>query len=129
MAVYAALLYYPEDRYWTDPEEVETVLPEYRVFHDAATAAGVERGAAALHPVGTATTVTVAEGKGGEVVVTDGPYAEAKEVLGGLVLIEVEDLDEAIRWAARIPTAWRGKVELRPVVPVPTHGSGLAAGR
>jgi hypothetical protein len=55
-------------------------------------------------------------------MVTDGPYAEAKEVLGGFVLIEVEDLDEAIRWAARIPTAWRGKVELRPVVPIGPHG-------
>ncbi len=114
MALYAALLYYPEERYWTNPKEAEAVLPEYRKFHAAAIAAGVERGAQALHPVGTATTITVAGGKGGDVMVTDGPYAEAKEVLGGFVLIEVEDLDEAIRWAARIPTAWRGKVELRP---------------
>ena len=51
----------------------------------------------------------------GDVVSTDGPYAEAKEVLGGFYLIEAEDLDEAIRWAAQIPAAWRGKVEVRPV--------------
>ena len=48
----------------------------------------------------------------------DGPYAEAKEILIGLYLLEAADLDEAISWAARIPTAWHGKVELRPVLPV-----------
>lgn len=63
-----------------------------------------------------ATTITVAGGKGGEVLISDGPYAEAKEVLGGLYLLEAADLDEAIRWAAQIPAAWRGKVEVRPVV-------------
>ncbi len=48
---------------------------------------------------------------------TDGPYAEAKEVLAGYFLLEVADLDEAIAWAAQIPGAWRGKIELRPVAP------------
>jgi hypothetical protein len=71
-----------------------------------------------LHPATTATTITVAAGKGGDVMVTDGPYAEAKEILGGFYVIEAADLDEATRWAARIPTAWRGKVELRPVAAV-----------
>jgi hypothetical protein len=47
---------------------------------------------------------------------TDGPYAEAKEVLGGFYLLEAEDLDEAVKWAAQIPAAWRGKVEVRPVL-------------
>ena len=65
-----------------------------------------------------ATTITVAGGKGGDVMVTDGPYAEAKEALGGFFLIEVADLDEATKWAAQIPAAWRDKVELRPVVPM-----------
>jgi hypothetical protein len=78
----------------------------------------VLRGGEALHPVATATTITVADGKGGDVVISDGPYAEAKEVLGGFYLLEVADLDEAIRWAAQIPAAWRGRVELRPVVPM-----------
>jgi hypothetical protein len=64
-----------------------------------------------------ATTVTVAGGQGGDVISTDGPYAEAKEVLGGFFLIEAADLDEATRWAGKIPATWDGgKVELRPVV-------------
>jgi hypothetical protein len=75
-------------------------------------------GAAALYPTGSATTITVTGGPGGDVSVTDGPYAEAKEVLIGLYLLEAADLDEAISWAGRIPTAWHGKVELRPVLPV-----------
>jgi hypothetical protein len=53
------------------------------------------------------------------VLLTDGPFAEAKEVLGGFYLIEAADLDEAIAWAARIPAAWRGKVEVRPVFRFP----------
>jgi hypothetical protein len=50
------------------------------------------------------------------VVTTDGPFAETKEVLGGFYLLRCADLDEALRWAAKIPGAWRGKVEVRPVV-------------
>jgi hypothetical protein len=57
----------------------------------------------------------VAPGRGGQVTVTDGAFAETKEVLGGLILLEVADLDEAVDWAAQIPAAWRGRVELRPV--------------
>jgi hypothetical protein len=53
----------------------------------------------------------------------DGPYAEAKEVLGGYFVLETADLDEAIAWAAQIPASWRGgKIELRPIAPV-THAS------
>ena len=111
MAVYAALLYMPEGSDWTTPE----VREEHRVF--GAAASQVIGGAAALYPTGSATTITVA-GPGGDVLVTDGPYAEAKEILIGLYLLEAADLDEAIGLAARIPTAWRGKVELRPVAPV-----------
>jgi hypothetical protein len=73
------------------------------------------KGGEALHPTTTATTITVKDGKGGDVLLTDGPFAEAKEVLGGFYLIEAADLDEAVAWAVRIPAAWRGKVEVRPV--------------
>ena len=66
-----------------------------------------------LQPSSTATTVQV---KDGDTAVTDGPFAETKEVLGGYYLIEAESLDEAIEWAAQIPAARRGKVEVRPVV-------------
>jgi hypothetical protein len=58
--------------------------------------------------------------RNGKMVTFDGPYAEAKEVLGGFYLIEAADLDEAVRWAAQIPAAWRGKVEVRPVFEMPT---------
>ena len=112
MAVYAALLYMPEGSDWMTPE----VRKEHHGF--GAAASQVIAGAAALYPTASATTITVAGGPGGDVLVTDGPYAEAKEILIGLYLLEAVDLDEAIGWAVRIPTAWRGKVELRPVLPV-----------
>jgi hypothetical protein len=112
MALYAALLHMPEGSDWMTAE----VREEHRVFGAAASA--VLGGAVALYPTGSASTITVAGGPGGDVLVTDGPYAEAKEVLIGLYVLEAADLDEAISWAARIPTAWHGKVQLRPVLPV-----------
>jgi hypothetical protein len=125
MTLYAALLYYPADSYWTTPEESEWST-DYGAFGLAAGAAGVLRGGEALHPVGMATTITFAAGKDSDLVVTDGPYAEAKEVLAGFYLVEAADLDEATKWAAQIPAAWRGKVELRPVVPM--NGPSVPAG-
>jgi hypothetical protein len=125
MTLYAALLYYPADSYWTTPEEAEWSA-DYAAFGAAAGAAGVLRGGEALHPAGTATTIAYAGGKNSDLAITDGPYAEAKEVLGGFYLVEAADLDEAVRWAAQIPAAWRGKVELRPVVPM--NGPSVTAG-
>jgi hypothetical protein len=121
MAIYAALLYYDRDHYWDEPPEIE-LSSEYTEFARRATAAGVMRGGEALHPVAMSTTITVSGGKGGEVMLIDGPYAEAKEVLGGYFVLETADLDEAIAWAAQIPAAWTGKIELRPIAPV-THAS------
>jgi hypothetical protein len=120
MALYAALVYMPADEYWTDqPEEAHEPSPDYAEFAAQASAAGAMRGGEALTLPEMATTITVAGGKGGDVIITDGPYAEAKEVLGGFFLIEAADLDEATRWASKIPAAWDGgKVELRPVVPM-----------
>jgi hypothetical protein len=66
-----------------------------------------------LQPVATATTVRV---RNGDTVVSDGPFAETKETLGGYCLIEADSLDEAIEWASRIPSARSGTVEIRPVV-------------
>jgi hypothetical protein len=117
MTLYAALLYYPQARYWLDPAE-EYTAPGYAEFFEAAARADVLRGGEALRPVEDAATVTVSGDKGGEVAVAHGPASEAKEILGGFYLIEATDLDEATRWAAQIPAAWRGKVELRPVVPM-----------
>jgi len=116
MALYVALCYYDRDQPWDGVPDKE-FTPEYTEFARRATEAGVMRGGEALHPVTMATTITVSGGKGGDVLVTDGPYAEAKEVLAGYFLLEAADLDEAIAWAAQIPAAWRGKIELRPVAP------------
>ena len=120
MALYAALIYQPADKYWTgQPEREQRPSSGYAEFMTEALAAGALRGGEALYPPEMATTVTVANGKGGDVIVTDGPYAEAKEVLGGFFLIEAADLDEATRWASKLPATWDGgKVELRPVVPM-----------
>ena len=67
----------------------------------------------ALQPTSTATTVRK---QGGKVMTTDGPFAETKEQLGGFYMIDVENLDEALRWAADIPSVGRGPVEVRPVM-------------
>lgn len=115
MAVYAALLYYPEDNDWSAPQHAH-LMEQYATF--GAEAGSAITGGAALMPASTATTVRVAGGaKGGDVLVADGPYAEAKEVLGGFYLLEAPDLDEALRLAALIPAAWHGQVEVRPVLP------------
>jgi hypothetical protein len=113
MPQYATLIY-GRDADWTSPDEAETTKA-YMEFGEEA--APVLRGGAALFPTATATTVRVKGGRGGEVVTSDGPYAEAKEVLGGFYLIEAADLDEAIAVAAKIPAAWDvGGIEVRPVI-------------
>ena len=114
MPMYLALTYTP-DVDWTAPEQAE-LMKEYRRFGQDVEAAGVVRSAAVLHPTSTATTVVVRGGRGGEVVTSDGPYAETKEVLAGYYLLDCADLDEAVRWASRVPAAWGGAVEVRPVI-------------
>ena len=79
-------------------------------------AAGKFVATAPLHPTSTATSVRVRDGKR---LVTDGPFAETREQLGGFFLIEAADLDEAIAVAARIPVARRGTIEVRPVLQIP----------
>jgi hypothetical protein len=116
MPQYAAMIY-SRDVDWTLPEHAETTI-EYGAFSQAA--AAVLRGGAALYPTSTATLVKVPEGKGGEAVTTDGPYAETKEALTGFYLFECADLDEAVKWAAQLPAAWDGgAVEVRPVIEFP----------
>lgn len=112
MPLYLALTYTPDVDWWA-PEHAEE-LAEYRRF-------GVEDkesivSSAVLHPTGTATVVRVKGARGGEAVTADGPYAETKEALTGYYVIEAADLDEAIAVAARIPAAWNGAVEVRPVL-------------
>lgn len=114
MPQYAALIY-TDDLAW-ESEENQAQMPAYGAFGEAA--AAVIRGGAALYDTSTATTVRVSGGPGGDVLTTDGPFAETKEVLTGFFLLECADLDEAIGLAAQIPGAWRGCVEVRPVVPM-----------
>jgi len=113
MTLYAALLYTP-DVDWSAPEQAER-LAEYRVFTDEN---GEKRGGdgLALAPTSTATVVRVLGARGGETVVSDGPYAETKEALTGFYVLDCADLDEAIALAAQIPAAWHGAVEVRPVL-------------
>src|SRR6266496_1498985 len=87
-------------------------LGAYRAYMEAMTKAGVLKSSNGLEPTSAATTVRVANGK---TQVLDGPYADSKEQLGGFHIIEVADLDAAISWAARSPTALHGIVEVRPV--------------
>src|SRR5688500_6921918 len=112
MPKYAALIY-TADVDWSRPEFAGT-SKDYNEFGEAA--AAVLRGGSALYPTSTATTVRVTGGKGGDVVTTDGPYAETKEALTGFYLLECADLDEAVAVAAKIPAAWDGAVEVRPVL-------------
>lgn len=112
MPQYAAIIY-SADVDWTAPEHAAT-MAEYGEF-GAAHGASI-RGGAALYPTATATTVRVRGARGGEVVLSDGPYAETKEALTGFYLLEAADLDEALRIAADIPAAWGGAVEVRPVI-------------
>ena len=114
MPTYAAIIY-SQDVDWSLPEHAEETAG-YKAFGQAA--AAVIRGGAALYPTTTATTVRVQGGKGGDVVTSDGPYAETKDVLTGFYLLECADLDEAVAMAAQIPGAWNGAIEVRPVLPM-----------
>jgi hypothetical protein len=107
---YALLIYENEANHGSD-EDLAPWIEYTRSLVDA----GVLRGGEALKPTATATTVRIL---GGQVMATDGPFAETKEQLGGFYLIECENLDEAIEWAAKIPSAGRGPVEVRPIMPV-----------
>jgi hypothetical protein len=108
---YALLIAYDET---TDaamsPEEGQAHMAEYFAFQEKAGAAilGGER----LHPTSDATTVRVRDG---EVLTSDGPFAETKEQVAGFYLIEAKDLDQAIDIASKIPSARKGSIEVRPI--------------
>lgn len=93
--------------------EQEHWLGAYRAYVEAMTKAGVLRSSNGLQRTSAATTVRVANGK---TQVLDGPYADSKEQLAGFHIIDVPDLDAAIAWAARCPTALHGVVEVRPLL-------------
>jgi hypothetical protein len=107
---YAALIYSSEGEWETRTEEEQAAI--YKEYFALSEAQGVF-GGAELAAAETATTVRVRDG---ETLTTDGPFAETKEVLGGLYLLEADNLDEAISFAARIPAARYGSIEVRPLV-------------
>lgn len=98
--------------------EFATEMKEWFAYNNAAAEAGVLVSGEPLQPVQTATTVQVRDG---ETITTDGPFAETKEHLGGFYILDVKDLDEALDWAARIPLAPYGSVEVRPIMEVPDN--------
>ncbi len=116
MPTYAALIYEAADQPEGTPEDWEQVMAEYGAFGETAGAAGVIAGGEALQPPATAQTIHVRGGRDGELVVTDGPFAETKEILSGFYLLTADDMDKAIAWARQIPGAWRGRVEVRPCI-------------
>lgn len=108
------LLCYDDADYWEQAGEAihgEAMQEAVQLTHEI-NAKGQYLTAAPLHPVSTATSIRVRDGKR---IVTDGPFAETREILGGFYLIDVPDLDEAIRIAERHPGARVGTVEIRPV--------------
>jgi hypothetical protein len=110
---YLALIYADEEAWagFTEGER-EAAYDQYRAFGREAEEAGVLAGGNELGSTRDATTVRV---RGHETLVTDGPYAEVKEALGGYYVLECASLDDALDWAARIPGAHHGAVEVRPV--------------
>ena len=109
------LLIYHEEQAWNDYTEAERqeIYGEYGQLMQDLQANGQYLAGDELQPAATASCVRVRDGKP---VVTDGPFAETREQLGGFFLIEAKDLDEARRIAARIPSARTGAVEVRPAV-------------
>jgi hypothetical protein len=109
------LLIYDQEKQWMGMSEADqnAMLNEYMDFTKSLAQSGHYRASNQLHPVAKATTVRVRDKKK---LVTDGPFAETKEQLGGFYLIEAADLDEAVGIAARIPSARQGSIEVRPIV-------------
>ena len=114
MPVFAALIYETGNRPEPTAPDFLDYIGGYNAFGEIAGAAIT--GGCPLSGPETATTIEVTGGQQGDVVLTDGPFAETKEWLGGFYLLEAEDLDGAIALARHIPAAWRdgGKVEVRP---------------
>jgi len=108
------LLIYGEERHWDTLQDADRqkIYKEYMAFSEDIKTSGNYVGGNELQPIGTASTVRVRNGKR---AVTDGPFAETKEQLGGYYLVEAKDLDEALNLAARIPSVRWGAIEVRPI--------------
>ena len=92
--------------------DIQQMMADYGKFSEQLKQAGAYVTGQRLRPISTATTIRV---RNGETLATDGPFAETKEQLGGFYLIQAADLDEAMTWAAKIPSAKTGSIEVRPI--------------
>lgn len=106
------LLVYSDETAWTESEREQCYAESIQLTHQLQSN-GQYLGASPLQPVSTATSVRVRQGKQ---LITDGPFAETHEQLGGYFLIDARDLNEAINIAGRIPAAHKGTIEIRPVM-------------
>lgn len=109
---YLLLMYADELKAPQTPEEYQVAAQAWQTYGREVEAAGILVSNSGLSPVASATTVRVRDGKS---LITDGPFAETHEQLGGYFLLDCQDLDEAIRWGEKIPTAQYGSIEVRPV--------------
>lgn len=109
------LLIYHEETKWDQQseEQKQNIYAGYRELREDLQKGNKFQGGNQLQPIATATTVRVRNGRS---PITDGPFAETKEQLGGYILIDARDLDEALAIAARIPSATSGSIEVRPIV-------------
>ena len=121
---YLLLIYTPEPTEQPPDDVIAEVMNAYNAFTDHVRQRGAYLAGEALQPTVTATTVRV---RNGETLTTDGPFAETKEALGGFYMVEAKDLDEAIDFAARIPGAKDGSIEVRPIVDFEALGDPAAA--
>jgi hypothetical protein len=116
---YMMLIYTQEKESGLTREQAEQLRANHRAVMQETTRRGILRGAEPLGPTATATTVRV---QNGAALITDGPFAETKEQLAGYYILDCENLDEAIEWAAKIPTACKGGegcIEIRPLPGLP----------
>lgn len=111
-----ALLIYDQQQYWNtwSEDERSQILAEYQAFTDRVKSKGIFCAAEPLQPIAEARTLRRQDS--GELLETDGPFAETREQLAGFYLLECENLDEAIELAAEIPAARFGTIEVRPAI-------------
>jgi hypothetical protein len=112
MPEYMLLLYAP-DTDGADERDRWAEMPVWQEVTESLRKSGVLVANSPLHPPSSATTVRV---RGGETTLTDGPFATTKETLAGFYILDCADLDDAVRHAAELPTAWHGSVEVRPLM-------------
>jgi hypothetical protein len=112
------LLIYGPDREGMSPDDLAAESPKWFAYTERLAASGMMLGGEALQGQSTATTVRVRDG---ETLISDGPFAETKELLGGFYLIDAPDLETAQKWAGQMPNIGYGSVEVRPIMEIPAE--------